>query len=604
MTLISLRFFTHPAHLVLWCASLVVPGIYPLRAQQLIENKEIHQETPGPALTNTPTPTPVSAPQCVWVAAWVDCSGFFGDFPACGSSSDRLVRELADKGAISAAQSKDVPSCFSQTFQKQCLYSANAKDVYDHSRAVYTSTRVISGTKTRIIKDVLEQFREGSLYYAGACHTQSHDFFRPPNLADFLGVPLGARSNIQSSYNERGGNGAAYWYMDEACHYITTNSSTVTCGYAGTSWSPISLILDEHTSINDQMSVAEFSLTNKNSSGVFTLWKASEKAPLLVYDPEETQQVNSAYQLFGNFAFGGKRASVPTTTQTPSGIPWANGYEALELLDRNKDLKISGDELANLSLWFDENRDAITQRGEVRRLNAEGITELYYRSPSQLSDSKDLALEIGYTREVAGKTTHGRSIDWYAEQFNSKDTAQKALTAIFADAPSTVTPQHQAQDSVTEDPSNPLNFAPHISNDHLRDMSGFWIWAMREKDGYKNPGVFALEQAPTGTLTGYSVVETKLEANSLGIGSSMITIPLQGQFNTHTGVEFSLSDKASNSTATSTARLVHDGHGLIGKTTQVFNVERNGTKHSANVTYDWIAIKVAVNNGQGVPTQR
>jgi hypothetical protein len=97
------------------------------------------------------------------------------------------------------------------------------------------------------------------------------------------------------------------------------------------------------------------------------------KTPLLVYDPTGTGQVQSAEQLFGNWTFGAShsfvnKVSLNKGSQAEDEYLWANGYEALAVLDTNSDGEISGEERALLALWFDDNQDGISQKGEVQSL--------------------------------------------------------------------------------------------------------------------------------------------------------------------------------------------------------------------------------------------
>ena len=126
------------------------------------------------------------------------------------------------------------------------------------------------------------------------------------------------------------------------------------------------------------MTVVSFSIDARQPDA-FSLWKASEKAPLLVYDPTHSGNVASAKQLFGTYTFGGKTTKVADYQSDAVRTPWGNGYEALALLDSNRDGKLSGKELKDLALWFDQNRDGVSQPGEVKSLSALGVTALYYK---------------------------------------------------------------------------------------------------------------------------------------------------------------------------------------------------------------------------------
>jgi hypothetical protein len=72
----------------------------------------------------------------------------------------------------------------------------------------------------------------------------------------------------------------------------------------------------------------------------------------------EGGEMNATY-LFGNE--GGK---------------YRDGFEKLSLLDKNNDKKITGDELATLSVWQDKNGNAKVDDGEIESVTSLGITEI------------------------------------------------------------------------------------------------------------------------------------------------------------------------------------------------------------------------------------
>ena len=221
-----------------------------------------------------------------------------------------------------------------------------------------------------------------------------------------------------------------YWYMDANCHWASLTANTPICGFAGVATSPISLIWDEDASLDDGMTVVSFSI-NARQPDAFSLWKASEKAPLLVYDPTHSGEVASAKQLFGSYTFGGKTTKVADYRSEAVRTPWGNGYEALALLDSNRDGKLSGKELGDLALWFDKNRDGVSQPGEVKSLSKLGVTALYYKPDRTDAKSGNIQADLGYERLVNGKRVRGASVDWFAQTFSTKQEAMAALGAIF-----------------------------------------------------------------------------------------------------------------------------------------------------------------------------
>ena len=92
---------------------------------------------------------------------------------------------------------------------------------------------------------------------------------------------------------------------------------------------------------------------------------------------------------------------------------------------------ISGKELDALALWFDKNRDGISQPGEVKSLSSLGVVALYYKPDRTDPKSGDIRADLGYERLVNGKLIKGASVDWFAQTFSTRQEATTALGAIF-----------------------------------------------------------------------------------------------------------------------------------------------------------------------------
>jgi hypothetical protein len=419
-----------------------------------------------------------------------------------------------------------------------------------------------------------------------------------PTLAQFLKVPGG--------YNAaRDGNPLVKpvtYYMDKNCRYTKMTNDTKVCGFAGVSWSPISLVFDATTNVNEGMTVVRFSVDPRQPEAL-SLWKASAQAPLLVYDPHRTGKVTSARQLFGNYTFGG-RSSTPTIDETaPLGEPWTHGYEALGTLDTNKDGEISGGELDTLSLWFDANRDGVSDEGEVVPAHTRDVQRIFYKDPSSTDTSRDVHLSRGFTRVVDGKEVDGSSVDWYAETFVNEQEASEALHAKFsggdtedvAGAPSTDQAKYSPLAPFSRlKGTDPMNFAPHTTSRHESDLSGYWRWSTNDPEGEKHPGFFVFEQE--GDLVfGYNVVEGVLEDNVDGLHSATRIIPAGGQVRTMPNgdkvLSFQLFDADGEVTVSSTATLSESGTVLEGTTTQNLIDKDGGVTQSVATTYSWRAEK-------------
>lgn len=87
------------------------------------------------------------------------------------------------------------------------------------------------------------------------------------------------------------------------------------------------------------------------------------RAGWLVYDSDDSGEITSALQLFGNVSFW---------------LFWANGYQALAALDDDGDETLAGRELRHLAIWRDADADGRSDRGEVRPLAEHGIRALSF----------------------------------------------------------------------------------------------------------------------------------------------------------------------------------------------------------------------------------
>ncbi|MEB3299881.1 MAG: hypothetical protein VKO21_10400 [Candidatus Sericytochromatia bacterium] len=117
---------------------------------------------------------------------------------------------------------------------------------------------------------------------------------------------------------------------------------------------------------------------------------------LLVWDPEHTGRITSGRQLFGNYTWG---ESFP------------DGYRALERLDQNGDGWLKGSELDKLGVWTDTDSDAVSDPGEVRRLEELGIMAISTKPERDRYGNAHAAQ--GFLKEDAGGSARsGASWDW------------------------------------------------------------------------------------------------------------------------------------------------------------------------------------------------
>lgn len=513
--------------------------------------------TATPTYTPTRTPTPAqSSSSCVWVAGFAQFSHDVvrGGRNTVGESD--FIEEVIDLHDLEETFDYDrrspVPGCFAQEFGTLC-------------RAQHGSTN--------------DKIFYGFCNSAGPRSFGSSDM-NAARLGDFLGVPQSQRPVSWVRHT------TSHWFMDANCKYVPANDNLTLCGFAGMSYSPISLMWDNNASLTDGMNVVPFSLSGDTAHS-HTLWKASDKAPLLVFDPQKTGKVTSARQLFGNFAFGGVTDKALLNENKPMGTPWKSGYEALALLDADKDGKVSGSEMKDLYLWFDTDRNADVGAGELRSVTQEGVTSLFYQGAVASEGTKDIALAKGFERKVNDTIVEGTSVDWFSESFASKDEATKALTAMFTASTT------QPSDTLAWQ-REPMNFQPHYTDQHANDVSGFWVWNVLEKNGEQHPGAFAFEQGADNSVHGFSVAEMQLAQNEHGVRSGVATAPAIGKVSVdETGTRtltFEVRDDKSGMVAITKAEISPDGTSLLGETTQTFS-SKGDTKRSASISYKWAAAK-------------
>lgn len=183
--------------------------------------------------------------------------------------------------------------------------------------------------------------------------------------------------------------------------------------------SPVSLLWTPDSSVEFRQ-FAKFPLNPEHADRWYE-WKASPKTPLVVYDPAHRGEIAQASQLFGTAALGKK---------------WKDGYEALASLDSNGDKKLSGAELNDLGLWFD-NGDGVASPSEVKSLEGAGVTALYFQGGERSAVNGYVYLSHGFDRKSADgkRDEQGKSVDWFANSYGAdpmKNAADETNSASGA----------------------------------------------------------------------------------------------------------------------------------------------------------------------------
>jgi Tetratricopeptide repeat len=112
-------------------------------------------------------------------------------------------------------------------------------------------------------------------------------------------------------------------------------------------------------------------------------------AAWLVWDPEWRGDIRSGFDMIG---------------QRTWSVFWSDGFEALRALDDNRDGQLTGGELGGLSLWRDENRNGVSDPGEVLPANVHGVAALAVRGnatrPGLITAPTGVRFEDGRTRPL------------------------------------------------------------------------------------------------------------------------------------------------------------------------------------------------------------
>ena len=120
----------------------------------------------------------------------------------------------------------------------------------------------------------------------------------------------------------------------------------------------------------------QISINKRTDSGVYfdylgdgtsikTSWVGKEDG-ILVFDKNNDGKINDGSELLGNF------------TQKPDGSTTKHGYDALSLLDSNKDGIIDAQDegFVNLKVWQDANSNGVVDEGEMKKLSELNISSL------------------------------------------------------------------------------------------------------------------------------------------------------------------------------------------------------------------------------------
>jgi hypothetical protein len=365
----------------------------------------------------------------------------------------------------------------------------------------------------------------------------------------------------------------------------TTDVVGRVCGSAKLEYSeitPLSLLWDPELSVEEfgrSVSLVQFPLDVMAAPGTSYEWKASNKTPLLVYDPEHKGEITSATQLFGSWTFGGNSSNGGEKTA------WRDAYEALGTLDTDKDGVLKGAELAPLGLWFDADRDAVSQPGEVISAAQAELIQLRYKDPATREGTKEKFLEHGFVRKAHDSTEiRGASVDWIAR---ASDFVQNLAEGDRIQRSTQLAAQIDAGSQSGSVARRLIEFGKERDS----KFSGKWRWVKSLRQPDSATGFFALSSDEQGRLLGTSIAEWKAVA-APGERHVLNFVTMTGKIdpNDSSKISFDFVLPNQNERVASTATLVErDGQTYLEGETNVQTTLENGSMKS--VVYRWWARK-------------
>jgi hypothetical protein len=372
-------------------------------------------------------------------------------------------------------------------------------------------------------------------------------------------------ANLLISEGANQQNATSTVVLDSNCNPARPDENHSLCNDGGIGvvyWpSPISLIWNAKADLNDGVRIVRFPLDPHFPEG-FYLWKASNDFPLLVFDPSHSGQITKASQLFGNYTFGKQ---------------WINGYAALASLDANGDGKLSGDELSSLGLWFNSNRNGVSEPGEVRSLAELAVDEIYVTPSNRDQRSHDLYAAKGYAVQVSQDRSVGGSVDWYSKAYESEMGAIAAL-------------QELALSLSKDGPSSKVDRAETVRRQAKSSIDGAWFWTAGGTKLSSPKGVLTFKQIGE-QITGRTYIEVPLKRNSAGFRSRVIASPFTGTIVTMADgakkLHFEMEQAGAPETV-SDAVVSADGRSLEGFSRSSVSSRKENSK-LASLSYSWSA---------------
>lgn len=314
--------------------------------------------------------------------------------------------------------------------------------------------------------------------------------------------------------------------------------------------------------------------------------------PPLVWDPAGKGEVVDGSQLFGTHSFGKQ---------------WKHGYEALANLDRERDGKLSGQELDAVSVWLDRNQDAVAQPGEVVRATAFGVEEVFVQPDAE---QKELAKGYlwatrGFTRTVQGKRETLPTVDWFtpadgaAEQIASLRSSTSPLTEEVV-SPEEEPAEGEAQVASARAPAAEAVAKQTVSAITKDTPYELWRWAVGG-DASRAPanqgGWLSFQRGEQGQVVVTSVVVAPLKESDAPVCYAALTTVMKGVEKVQgdgtkvihfKGRKADQDDRNSGVEIATKAFISADGKSMRGETAQT----PFGKGKARRVSYAWDAVSL------------
>jgi hypothetical protein len=136
---------------------------------------------------------------------------------------------------------------------------------------------------------------------------------------------------------------------------------------------PIVFPLDRARPLVDLLDPSTTTSFDLDGSGTKQRWPwLARDTAILCWDPTRSGRITSGRQLFGSVSWW---------------LFFANGYDALDALDDDRDGFLRGDELRGLAAWIDRDGDGVSDPGEVVPIEELGVAELSCRATGVVDES-------------------------------------------------------------------------------------------------------------------------------------------------------------------------------------------------------------------------